>query len=351
MPNSTRFKSRWAAFMLVGLLLPAVGCDSAPPESVSGTIRIEPGIQSKVRKARTMFIFLSPEKGGPPIAVQRLVRVEFPYKYVLTKDDAMKLGQSLKGNVRVWVRLDADGNMGPFVQGDFSGEIPKAVPIGARDADVIINRAGTADPLKVAKAPKGKLPSNHPPMPAATPGQAGPTGSPKVAQAPKGKLPPNHPPMPAMPPAQMPPSSKGKLPPNHPPMPAVPPAQMAPSAPAAPAPAGGGGTISGTIVVAPALAKKAEGKPVLFIVARSGTPGPPLAVARIGNPKFPLKFTLSKANVMMQGMPFQGKVRITVRLDSDGSVGPIQPGDLQGASADLVPVGATNIVITLDKEG
>ncbi len=309
MPNLTYIKSRWAVFMLVGLWLLAVGCGSeSPSDSLSGTIRIDPKLHSKARKARAMFIFLSPEKGGPPLAVQRLVRVEFPYKYVLTKDDAMVLGRAFSGNVRVWARLDADGNIGPFVQGDFSGENPKAVPIGARDADIIINRAGTADPLKVAEAPKGKLPPNHPPMPA----------------APKGKLPPNHPPMPAAP--------KGKLPPNHPPVP------------------GGGETISGTIKVAPALAKKAEGKPVLFIIARSDRPGPPLAVARIGSPKFPLKFTLSKANMMMQGIPFQGNVRISIRLDSDGSAGPIQPGDMEGKSSGLVPVGAKNVVITLDKE-
>jgi len=53
---------------------------------------------------------------------------------------------------------------------------------------------------------------------------------------------------------------------------------------------------------------------------------------------------------MMQGQPFQGNVRITVRLDSDGSAGPVQPGDIEGKSAGLVPVGAKDVVITLDKE-
>jgi cytochrome c-type biogenesis protein CcmH len=117
-----------------------------------------------------------------------------------------------------------------------------------------------------------------------------------------------------------------------------------------PSVSGGGGTISGTIAVAPGLAAKAAGKPVLFIIARTERPGPPLAVVKMANPKFPMKFTLSQANVMVQGRPFQGNLRITARLDSDGSAGPGQPGDIEGASAGLVPVGSKDIVITLDKE-
>ena len=255
--------------MLMGLWLLAAGCDSGPPkESVSGTIRLDPQIRSKVRKAETMFIVLSPEGGGPPLAVQRLVRMEFPFKYVLTKDDVMIRGRSFTGKVKVRVRLDADGKVGPFVRGDFMGENPKAVSIGARDVDVVINRAGTAEPPKEAKR---KLPPNHP-----SPGLSAPQGRTRPSVFADAK------------------------------------------------------TISGTITVAPELAAKAAGKPVLFIIARSERPGPPLAVMKISNPKFPAKFTLSKANVMMQGQPFQGKVRITVRLDSDGSAGPVQPGDMEG---------------------
>jgi cytochrome c-type biogenesis protein CcmH len=289
MPESKYFKSGWTVFMLVGLWLLAAGCDSGPPQdSVSGTIRLDPEIRSKARRAQTMFIVLSPEGGGPPLAVQRLVRVEFPFKYVLTKDDVMIQGRSFTGKVKVRVRLDADGKVGPFVRGDFMGENPKAVPIGARDVDVVVNRAGTAEPPKVAKR---KSPPRQPAP---------------VMSEPRGRT--------------------------------------------RPSVLGGGRTISGTIVVAPGLAAKAAGKPVLFIIARTERPGPPLAVVKMENPKFPAKFTLSQADVMMQGRPFQGNLRITARLDSDGSAGPVQPGDIEGASAGLVPVGAKDVVITLDKE-
>ena len=89
---------------------------------------------------------------------------------------------------------------------------------------------------------------------------------------------------------------------------------------------------------------------MLYIIARTERPGPPLAVVRIENPKFPAKFTLSEANVMIQGMPFRGKVRITARLDRDGNAGPAQPGDIEGKTSGAVAVGSKDVVITLDRE-
>jgi len=98
------------------------------------------------------------------------------------------------------------------------------------------------------------------------------------------------------------------------------------------------------------LKNKVAGKKVLFIIARGTRPGPPLAVLRIGNPTFPVSFTLSKANVMMPGIPFEGEVRITARLDADGNAGPAGPGDLDGVRPKPVSVGSKNIVITLNQE-
>ncbi len=289
MPELRRIKTCWTLFLLVSLWVVAAGCNDGPPnDSVSGTIRLDPKLSSEARRARTMFIVLTPEGGGPPIAVQRLVRVEFPYKYVLTKDDVMVRGRSFTGRVKVRVRLDADGRVGPFVRGDFQGENAKSVSIGARDVDIVINRAGTADPPEVARR-----------------------GNPRKRSAPGMS------------------ETRGRTRPSV---------------------SGGGGTISGTVVVAPGLSKKVAGKPVLYIIARTERPGPPLAVVRIANPKFPAKFTLSKANVMIPGMPFRGKVRITARLDKDGNAGPAQPGDIEGKTSGLVPVGSKDVVITLNKE-
>lgn len=58
--------------------------------------------------------------------------------------------------------------------------------------------------------------------------------------------------------------------------------------------------------------------------------GPPLAVKKIDRPTFPLSYSLGAENVMTQGVPFTGKLTITVRLDQDGNAGtqgPRFPGD------------------------
>ncbi|MDP6485121.1 MAG: hypothetical protein QGH70_14935, partial [Nitrospinota bacterium] len=76
--------------------------------------------------------------------------------------------------------------------------------------------------------------------------------------------------------------------------------------------------------------------------------GPPLAVKRLANRGFPVRYRVSGGDVMIQGMPFQGSVSVKVRLDGDGRVG-VQPGDLEGSGAKPVPVGSVGVDIVLDK--
>jgi len=107
--------------------------------------------------------------------------------------------------------------------------------------------------------------------------------------------------------------------------------------------------ISGVIEVGPVLRAKAAGKPVLFLIARKGGGGPPLAVVRVANPRFPQAFEISKRNVMIPGVPFEGMVSLSARLDADGSAGPAGAGDLEGRTARPVRVGQRNVRIVIDK--
>ncbi len=113
--------------------------------------------------------------------------------------------------------------------------------------------------------------------------------------------------------------------------------------------ASAGESISGTITVSPSLGR-APGGGVIFVIVRPAgvNAGPPLAVRRLRNSGFPLKYEVSEANVMIRGMPFQGSVNVTVRLDGDGRVGS-QPGDLEGRAKQPVQVGDTSVDIVLDK--
>jgi cytochrome c-type biogenesis protein CcmH len=110
--------------------------------------------------------------------------------------------------------------------------------------------------------------------------------------------------------------------------------------------------ISGKITIDPKLKAKLDPNAALFIIARpAGTAaGPPLAVKKIDRPKFPLDYSLSQDNVMMQGTRFAGKITISVRLDKDGNPGTRGAGDLSGEYAkNPVEVGANSVDIVINQ--
>jgi len=121
----------------------------------------------------------------------------------------------------------------------------------------------------------------------------------------------------------------------------------APQRGAAPvASAASGDNIQGTVRVGEGLT---AGDGVLFIIARSSQGGPPLAVKRIASPRFPMEFTLGPDDMMSAGMPFQGPLAVTVRLDGDGNAMSRTPGDLMGAASEPLEPGASGVVIVLDQ--
>jgi len=110
-----------------------------------------------------------------------------------------------------------------------------------------------------------------------------------------------------------------------------------------------GPPIRGTVSVADALAGKVPSGAVLFLIARSGAAGPPLAVLRVPEPRFPLEFSLGPENRMLETLPFAGELQLSARLDVDGNAMSRQPGDLEGRAAGVVSPGATGVVVVLDE--
>ena len=129
------------------------------------------------------------------------------------------------------------------------------------------------------------------------------------------------------------------------------PAQAPLMPPLAPGPrtAPSGPPIRGTVRLAAELADRAPSNGVLFVIARPGAAGPPLAVKRIPAPRFPLEFSIGPEDRMIQAMPFVGPLRVTARLDADGNATTRNPGDLQGAAPDSVSPGASDIEVVLDE--
>ncbi len=99
-------------------------------------------------------------------------------------------------------------------------------------------------------------------------------------------------------------------------------------------PKGGDGVIAGKVLISPALADQVRPTDVLFVIVRrpGGTPRP-VAAKRIENPKFPVAFEITNADVMVQGAALRGMVDVMARLDRDGQAGPAQPGDIEGRYA------------------
>jgi hypothetical protein len=116
--------------------------------------------------------------------------------------------------------------------------------------------------------------------------------------------------------------------------------------PAAPGPAGD--PVSGTITLAEGMS--APPGSVLFIIARRGDTGPPLAVKRIMDASFPLDFELGPDDRMIQAMPFEGPFNVSARIDGDGNAMSRNPGDLQGAVATPVDPGASGLQLVVDQK-
>jgi len=130
------------------------------------------------------------------------------------------------------------------------------------------------------------------------------------------------------------------LPPGHPPVDR--------GGPAAP-PAGGelaGGSVSGTVRLAPNLMGRQTPSGVLYVIARNHETNSVVAVRREENVRFPRAFEISAADVMVEGTPFTGPFDLTARLSRSGHA-VAATGDVEGFAHGVAP-GARGVSITLD---
>ena len=106
--------------------------------------------------------------------------------------------------------------------------------------------------------------------------------------------------------------------------------------------------ISGTLSLGPGMEGKVRPGAVLFLIARKGEAGPPLAVVRSRDPKFPLDFEIGPDDRMIPSIPFEGPLRITARLDGDGNAMTRDPGDLTGAAVGTYDPGDRGVQVVID---
>jgi cytochrome c-type biogenesis protein CcmH len=116
-----------------------------------------------------------------------------------------------------------------------------------------------------------------------------------------------------------------------------------------PAAAAIGPPLSGRILLAPELAGRVPPGAVVFVIARSGGSGPPVAAKRITAPEFPLAFELGPEDRMAHEMPYEGPFQLTARVDSDGDAATQTAGDLLGVAAGNHSPGAADVTILIDE--
>jgi len=110
-----------------------------------------------------------------------------------------------------------------------------------------------------------------------------------------------------------------------------------------------GVAIKGRIDIAPALKSRLADTDVLFLFARPGQSGPPVAAIRASAGQLPLEFVLDDSMAMNPGntLSRHKQVMLVARVSKSGNP-TAQPGDLEGAVAN-VKVGATGVKIMIDQ--
>ncbi len=114
--------------------------------------------------------------------------------------------------------------------------------------------------------------------------------------------------------------------------------------------AAAGDSISGTVKIAPALARQVAPGDTLFVFARAADGGKmPIAIVRSTAAQLPFSFRLDDSSAMMPNAKLSNQSRVLVgaRISKSGNAIP-QPGDLQGLSAPVVP-GASGLELTINE--
>ena len=90
--------------------------------------------------------------------------------------------------------------------------------------------------------------------------------------------------------------------------------------------------VSGTIRLADGLDERIGSNAVLFVIARPApVGGPPLAVKRLDISDFPLSYTLTRGDAMIEiDWSEIDALYVSAKIDADGRVGGSKAGDMEG---------------------
>jgi len=264
---------------------------------IEGTIEIAPELAGSIPPNAVIFLMAHAEASGSLVAAQRVAAQSFPVAFSIGSADHMMAPAQFSGPLRISARIDTDGNAATRDAGDLLGSSVQSHQPGDRGVVVLISEVQTEESTTAAR-------------PAAATASASAATAPTFAAI-----------------------------------------EMESAAAARPAAATGAnsGAIEGTLELAPDLVGRVPPGAVLYVVARTAKGGPPLAVLRVADPSFPMRFSIGPDDRMNQSMPFAGELLITVRVDADGNAMTRNPGDLQGVSETPNVPGDRGITLLIDE--
>jgi hypothetical protein len=257
---------------------------------IEGTIELAPELAGSVPPNAVVFLMAHGEAGGPLVAAQRVSAQRFPVAFSIGSADHMMTATPSAGPLRISARIDTDGDAATRDVGDLLGSSAQSHQPGDRGVVVLISEVQTGESITAAP-------------PAAA---AGPTSA------------------------------------------AI---EMEPAAAAPPAAATGAtsAAIEGTLELVPDLVGRVPPGAVLYVIAKTAQGGPPIAVVRVANPSFPMRFSIGPDDRMNQSMPFAGELLITVHVDADGNAMTRNPGDLRGATETPNAPGDRGVRLLIDE--
>ena len=114
--------------------------------SIAGTIKLAPGLEKNVKAGQALFISARRDAGegkkGMILAAKKINVAGaqmFPLKYVLTPRDVMMQGTVLAGHVRLYARLDQDGDAMSKQPGDVTGFAEGVKTVGDKAVDFMLD--------------------------------------------------------------------------------------------------------------------------------------------------------------------------------------------------------------------
>lgn len=131
---------RSAVLVLAAALLG--GCEWLTGDfRLSGTVEIEPRLESRAPKVNAVLFVIAQNGGGVPLAVHRIVNPEFPAAFEMSPQDLLVPGIRRNEALTVVARLNAHGILSAAKPGDLEGRSPDRYHPGDHGARVRLDTA------------------------------------------------------------------------------------------------------------------------------------------------------------------------------------------------------------------